>query len=91
MGQFHVVVRAVGNHGCERDKKAGETVIGCERPGCTDCITREYVRRLKKSGAQVYVAAIDHWPTGTIDTVNPLEPTGQVQDDLVTGTRTGSF
>jgi hypothetical protein len=91
MGQFHVVVQAVGNHGCERDKIDGEHVVGCERIGCTDCITREFVRRLKKSGATVHVAAIDHWPAVTEYGVNPLAPSGQVQDDLLSGTRSGSF
>lgn len=91
MGQFHVVVQAVGNHGCERDRPSGEVVMGCERVGCTDCITREYIRRLKKSGATVYVADIDHWPQVTEYGINPLEPSGQVQDNLLTAIRTGDF
>lgn len=98
MGTFHVLVRATGNHGCERDKKDGEHVVGCERPGCTDCITREFVRRLKKSGAQIHVAEIDHWPLIGLNTegytaleTSPLEPTGQVQDNLVSGNRRGNF
>ena len=81
MGQFIVHVDAVGNHGCERSKKDGETVIGCERANCTDCITREYVRRLKRSGADVAAATIVHWPGQALT----------VTDDLLTGRRTGSF
>lgn len=88
MGDFHVLVHAVGGHGCERDKKDGDTVIGCERQGCTDCMTREYVRRLKKSGAIVHTARIDHWPNMPYDL--PL-PTGPVVDNLLTGIRAGSF
>lgn len=80
MGQYRVTVIAVGNHGCQRDKKDGEMVIGCERPNCSDCIAREYVRRLKRSGDNVEVATIEHWPS---------QP-GPV-DDLLTGKRSGSF
>lgn len=86
MGTFHVLVRATGNHGCERQLGDGETVIGCDRPGCTDCMAREFVRRLKRSGATVEVATIDHWPTEPIGGTS-----GPVQDDLVTGKRTGGF
>jgi hypothetical protein len=81
MGTFLVTVEAVGGHGCQREIGDGEHVVGCERPGCPDCITREYVRRLKRSGATLNIATLTHWP-GT--------PT-EVVDDLLTGTRTGSF
>ncbi len=81
MGQFTVAVVATGGHGCQREKGDGEHVVGCERPGCPDCITREYVRRLKRSGTQVELAELQHWPN-TPDVVS---------DDLLTGKRTGSF
>lgn len=81
-GYFRVIVEAFGNHGCERDKGDGEAVMGCDRHGCADCITREYVRRLKRSGAGLKVATIIHCP----DT-----PTHEVHDDLITGFRKGSL
>lgn len=81
MGEFRVTVEAVGGHGCQRQFGDGEHVVGCERPGCPDCITREYVRRLKRSGATVNAAEILHWP----------REVGQVRDDLLTGMRRGSF
>jgi len=81
MGEFQVTVVAVGGHGCERDKGDGETVIGCERRDCVDCIAREYVRRLRRTGATVSKAEIHHWPH---------EP-GAVLDNLLTGERRGSF
>jgi hypothetical protein len=81
MGEFRVTVTAVGNHGCQREFGDGETVIGCERPQCTDCITREFVRRLKRAGASVSEAVLLHWPRDV----------GQVRDDLVTGERRGTF
>lgn len=81
MGEFRVTVTAVGGHGCQRQYGDGEHVVGCERPGCPDCITREYVRRLKRSGATVSAAEILHWP----------REVGQVRDDLLTGERRGTF
>lgn len=81
MGQFRVTVVAQGGHGCMRDAGDGETVIGCDRPGCPDCIAREFVRRLKRSGAFVDEAQLEHWP-GT---------SYAVTDDLLTGKRQGSF
>lgn len=81
MGQFIVAVDAVGNHGCQREIKDGGTVIGCEKSSCTDCITREYVRRLKRSGAMMAAATITHWPGSE----------SEVRDDLLTGQRSGSF
>lgn len=81
MGTFVVGVRAVGNHGCQREKLHGEVVTGCGQPGCTDCITREYVSKLKASGASISEASITHWPDGE----------GTVIDNLRTGKRYGSF
>lgn len=81
MGQFIVNVDAVGNHGCQRDKKDGEAVVGCDQSHCTDCITREYVRRLKRSGTMISAATITHWPGSE----------SEVRDDLLTGRRAGSF
>lgn len=95
MGDFRIVVEAMGGHGCMRELGDGETVIGCNRPGCPDCIAREMVRRLQRSGAQIHRAHLVHWPA---DFVHPqagvttnysLE--NQVTDDLVTGKRAGSF
>jgi len=90
MGTFAAKVVAVGGHGCEREKGDGANVVGCERSGCPDCITREYVRRLKRSGASVELAELIHWPpdVGALKG-QPFE--GQVKDDLLTGLRTGSF
>jgi hypothetical protein len=81
MGQFRVEIVAVGNHGCQREVKDGGEVTGCGQPGCTDCMTRDFVAALRGGGASIEAATITHWP-GT---------TGQVVDDLVTGRRSGSF
>lgn len=90
MGTFRVELQAVGNHGCQREAKNGEQVEGCRQPGCVDCITREYVEKLKASGAlfdttgnrdSIGYALLTHWPGQH----------GTVTDNLLTGTRNGSF
>jgi len=81
MGNFRVEINAVGGHGCSREVKNGGTVFGCRIIGCADCETREFVGRLKAKGVDVKSATLTHWPG---------DPT-EVQDDLVSGVRTGSF
>ena len=93
MGTFRVEVQAVGNHGCQREVKSGEIVSGCGQPGCVDCLTRDYVQKLRNSGAFFHApdadpqpnvdgyARLTHWP-GQEDSV---------VDDLLTGTRSGNF
>ena len=84
MGQFRVTVTAVGNHGCQRDEHRANPkmdVIGCGQPFCTDCLTREFVAKLRSSGASVEQAHIHHWPG------QPAE----VLDNLLTKKRIGSF
>lgn len=65
MGMFRVTVIAVGNHYCQRDEHRANPeleVQGCGSPTCTDCITREYVAKLKAAGASLQEATIHHWP-----------------------------
>jgi hypothetical protein len=81
MGQFRITVDAVGGHGCQRELGDGQFVPGCDKVGCPDCIAREMVRRLKRSGAQVDSAILEHWP----------ETESTVTDDLLSGMRSGSF
>ncbi len=81
MGEFKVSVQAIGGHGCQREKGDGEHVVGCERASCPDCITREFVRRLKRCGVTVTAAELVHWP----------REVAQVRDNLLTGERRGTF
>lgn len=81
MGNFRVVVDAVGGHGCQRGVKDGERVIGCGQMDCPDCQAREFVDTLKRRGASVTGAKLIHWP-GQPD---------EVEDDLLTRVRKGSF
>jgi hypothetical protein len=82
MGQFRIEITAVGGHGCEREVKDGGKVYGCGRIGCPDCEIRDLLLRWRlKNTASIERATLTHWP-GT-----PQE----VIDDLVEGTRRGSF
>ena len=80
MGSSRLEAQWVGGHGCEREKKDGEKVFGCKRLDCPDCRVREFVedmnRRFTPEGA-----ILRHWPG---------QP-GEVQDDLNTKIRKGSF
>jgi hypothetical protein len=81
MGDFRIEVNATGGHGCQRDVKDGGIVAGCGQPTCPDCIAREFVAKLKDSGAMVKDALLIHWPNS--------QPT--IVDNLVTRMRGGSF
>ena len=81
MGMYKVEIEAVGGHGCSREVKDGAKVFGCRSMNCPDCRTREFVENLQRSGNTVSVAKLTHWP-GQSD---------EVQDDLLTGIRSGSF
>jgi hypothetical protein len=78
MGNFRFTMNAVGGHGCQRDKKDGETVEGCGESWCPDCKIREFLKTL---GCSIQTATLEHWP----------DTSEQVTDDLVTKTRKGSF
>lgn len=82
MGNYRVIVDAVGGHGCERQVLDGQSTIGCQQRNCPDCTTREYVRRMKSiSGNTLNSAILIHWP----------ESDSQVVDNLLTGERIGDF
>ncbi len=92
MGHYRLTVIAVGGHGCQREKGDGRTVIGCDRADCPDCMGREYVRRLKRSGNQVLSADLTHWPADLPPELGTNYPKdNEVHDNLLTGERRGSF
>jgi hypothetical protein len=82
MGQFKIEITAVGGHGQDRSKKAGEVVDFKEGGDTTpDAIAKKCIDELKAAGVNVESAKIVHWP-GTET---------EVTDDLQTGVRTGNF
>lgn len=63
MGDFRIVVDATGGHGCQREKGTGEgAIFGCRSQTCPDCITQEYVAKMKAAGHHVSKAVLIHWP-----------------------------
>lgn len=79
MGNYRIVINAVGNHGQDREKGNGETVdFGENSP---EAILKRAVEEIKARGESVTEATIHHWPGSGYDVV----------DNLLTGKRTGSF
>lgn len=82
MGLYRVEIEAMGGHGCQREIKDGGEVYGCGSFGCPDCNVRRFVNILRLLlGNTVSKAVLTHWPGEA----------SQVQDDLLTRKRTGSF
>jgi hypothetical protein len=88
MGHYKLDVLAVGGHGCQREKGDGVAVLGCNRSDCPDCIIREMLRRLQRSGNTVHRARLTHWPA---DEGLGMLKENEVVDDLSSGMRLGSF
>lgn len=85
MGDFRIVIDAVGGHGQDRDKKDGEDVdFGINTP---EAFAREFIGKLERSGVTVTEAKIIHWPKDNY----PERGEAEVTDDLVTGRRYGNF
>lgn len=82
MGNFRIVIDAVGGHGVDREVKDGETVNhfaeGMQTP---DALAKQMVNYLKANGIEPDSAKLIHWP----------EQTDEVTDDLLTGVRKGNF
>jgi hypothetical protein len=79
MGQFALIISGTGNHGCSREVKDGESVLGCQRPDCVDCIAREVVRRFKRNSVVGLEAELIHWPAtpASVEAMKrPDSPTG---------------
>lgn len=80
MGSFRLEAQWVGGHGCQRERKDGEEVYGCGRQDCPDCRIREFVADMNRRFSPESVV-LRHWPGQE----------GEVQDDLLTRRRKGSF
>jgi hypothetical protein len=89
MGDFRIVIEAMGGHGCQRERGDGDHVVGCEQHGCPDCMTRELVRRMKRAGVSLHKAELVHWPADMEG--RNYNKDSEVRDDLLTGLRSGRF
>ena len=67
MGNFRIIVNAVGGHGDKRTLKDGEKNYGCMSMSCPDCISREFVATLTRRGCTIESATLEHWPATYTD------------------------
>lgn len=81
MGDYRITIEAVGNHGCGRNANDGDVVTRCGQDNCPDCKAIAFMKELKRTGENVKVATLEHWPAAG------KGPT----DDLITGVRSGKF
>lgn len=82
MGNFRIVINAVGGHGQDRKKGHGEIVdFSAGNDRSPEAILKRAVDELKATGNSVSEATVHHWPGSDFDVV----------DNLLTGKRTGSF
>lgn len=91
VGDYRFVLEGIGSHGCNRMGDSGSVVARCGNGFCVDCRIADFVRSFQAvPGMGLKTAVLEHWPVpgaaGTTRTDNP----GPI-DDLVTGTRLGSF
>lgn len=92
MGDFRIVIDAVGAHGQDRSKKDGEIVNfaeGGERS--PEILTLELVEKFKSNGCSIQEAKIIHWPLDNYEGQLKNGRSVQVVDDLLTGKRIGKF
>lgn len=85
MGNFRIVIEAVGDHGQDRSKKDGEIVdFDVNRTNdnpSPESIAKELVEKLKAKGTNVQAAYVHHWPGSGTDVI----------DNLLTNKRKGNF
>lgn len=77
MGNFRIVINAVGGHGQDRDKVEGEKVFFGENGETPDQIAFTAVKNLLATGNNVMDARIIHWP----------DSPSRVEDNLLTELR----
>lgn len=105
MGNFRIVINAVGGHGDKRDLNDGDKNWGCGSMTCPDCLAREFVATMARRGNTIESATLEHWPDkdctfsgvqwgtqrGAHGPACNNEKRDPIVDDLVTGIRHGSF
>lgn len=102
MGNFRIVIDAVGGHGQDRSKKDGETVDftkqseGYHSDDTPEAIAKRAVEELKAKGTNVLSAKVYHCPADTVyqgEPIAPVDGEGKacITDDLMTGIRKGQF
>lgn len=90
MGDFRIIIDAVGGHGQDRDKKDGEVVdFSVDSEDSPEAIASRCVKELQDKGVSVTGAKVVHWPADNYP--DQREAGGEIVDDLLTGIRKGHF
>lgn len=96
MGDFRIIIDAVGGHGQDRSKKDGEVVDFTiesagypSNPNTPEAMAQKFVEELKAKGVNVQKAKVVHWPADNYP--EQREAGKEVVDDLLTGVRTNNF
>jgi hypothetical protein len=85
MGDFRIIINAVGGHGQDRDKKNGEVVdFSKDSPNSPEALAKEFVEKLKSTGVNVENASVIHWPLDNYEGQLKNGRSSQIVDDLVT-------
>lgn len=73
MGQFTIVIDAIGAHGCERKARNGEKLFNrCGKFGCADCMAYDFVQSLRVKGFTVDAAKFVHFPGARQEVIDDL-------------------
>lgn len=91
MGAFRVELDAVGGHGCQRERRDGDTVYGCGQMNCPDCLTSEYVAKMRRAGVLITSASLTHWPGQPAQVKDEYQLAELAVLPLAKRTRRGSF
>lgn len=94
MGDYRIVIDAVGGHGQDRDKKDGEVVdFAKDSLNSPEAQAVAFVKQLQSSGNSVVKAKVIHWPSDNYGgpSQNNRDPEKEIVDDLITGVRKGNF
>lgn len=63
MGDFRIVIDAVGGHGQDRTKKDGDVVnFSADYDLAPEAIAEKFVTTLQASGCSIQGAKVIHWP-----------------------------
>lgn len=91
MGDFRIIIDAVGGHGQDRDKKNGETVdFGTDTLNSPEAAVKKFLEEFGKSNS-IQKAVIVHWPLDNYGGQLENGRSTQIVDDLLTGKRVGNF
>lgn len=99
MGDFRIIIDAVGGHGQDREKKDGEVVdfthsgSGYHSSKNPESIAQVLVAALQGTGCSIESAKVIHWPADNYGgpEKNGRDPQKQIVDCLITGKRSGNF